>query len=578
MTLHRVAATVLLAVCCTAATDIGAWHKHIRETYSGERAKDMVVWLDQHWRLTGNEAFDASIHYVAQALEAAGYVPEGQAEPDAALTYRLERRPMERHAWEPVDGALDIVLQTGTEEVLRFATNRSMIAINSYSTPSEGVEAEVVHVGNADDEHFRGIDVRDKIVLGETRVSRLFRAAVQDRGALGVLSYDPWDLNRPEENRHSIQFTSIPHDSVARSWGVLLSSASHRQLSRALDRGAVRVRVTVDTRFTQGDELTLVANVRGNTEPNERFVFSAHLDEPGANDNASGVAALAEGARVLAELVLSGRIAPARTITMLWGSEIRSTGRYLSEDSIRAGGVRWGVSLDMVGEDTKQTGGTFLIEKMPDPSAVWTRGTHKHSEWGDRPLSVEDLTPHYLNDFVLERCNEEAVGTDWVVNTNPYEGGSDHVPFLRAGKPGLLLWHFTDVFYHTDGDRPDKVSPETLAHVGTCALLSAVTLTSADGATARLVVAELLHAALSRLEAEYELSRVELEGGTEPAEQTRIVRTWMEWYVDAIKSATDIEVGGSSVDTRSVIEAAVLEVSHAGEAYLNRLLAEGGQR
>ena len=26
--------------------------------------------------------------------------------------------------------------------------------------------------------------------------------------------------------------------------------------------------------------------------------------------------------------------------------------------------------LDMVGEDTEKTGGTFLIEKMPDPSAV----------------------------------------------------------------------------------------------------------------------------------------------------------------------------------------------------------------
>ena len=32
------------------------------------------------------------------------------------------------------------------------------------------------------------------------------------------------------------------------------------------------------------------------------------------------------------------------------------------------------MSLDMVGEDVKKTGGSFLIEKMPDPSAIWTRG------------------------------------------------------------------------------------------------------------------------------------------------------------------------------------------------------------
>ena len=31
--------------------------------------------------------------------------------------------------------------------------------------------------------------------------------------------------------------------------------------------------------------------------------------------------------------------------------------------SVRTRGVKWGVSLDMVGEDTKKTGGTFLIEK-----------------------------------------------------------------------------------------------------------------------------------------------------------------------------------------------------------------------
>ena len=484
---------------------------------------------------------------------------------------------MGQQAWEPVDGALDLVSPAGDVQVLRFETNRSMVAINSYSTPAGGVEAEVVYVGDGAAEDFKDVDVTGKIVLGETRASALFREAVVNRGAVGVLAYNPWDLHRPQEYQHSIQFTSIPNDSAANSWGVLLSYAAHQQLVQALDRAPVQAKVTIDTRFTRGDELTLVADVHGTTYPTERFVFSAHLDEPGANDNASGVAALAEGARVLAELVQTGRISPARTITMMWGSEIRSTGRYLSEDSVRAAGVRWGISLDMVGEDTEKTGGTFLIEKMPDPSAVWTRGTDQHTEWGSRPLSVEDLPPHYLNDFVLGRCNDQAEATDWVVKTNPYEGGSDHVPFLRAGKPGLLLWHFTDVFYHTDGDRPDKVSAQTLANVGTCALLSAVTLTSADGAIARRAIEELKQAALSRLAAEYDLSRTAVVDGDDSADQSLIVRTWMEWYRDAIESAADIELGGSSVETRDAIELAVAEVVRVGEDYSNRLLTEGGQ-
>ena len=40
------------------------------------------------------------------------------------------------------------------------------------------------------------------------------------------------------------------------------------------------------------------------------------------------------------------------------------------------------LSLDMTGEDTAKTGGTFLIEKEPDPSALWDRPSDPHSEWG----------------------------------------------------------------------------------------------------------------------------------------------------------------------------------------------------
>jgi aminopeptidase YwaD len=61
---------------------------------------------------------------------------------------------------------------------------------------------------------------------------------------------------------------------------------------------------------------------------------------------------------------------PKRTLTFLWGDEIISTRRYVQEDSLRAKDIKWGISLDMVGENTEKTGGTFLIEKMPDPSAI----------------------------------------------------------------------------------------------------------------------------------------------------------------------------------------------------------------
>ncbi len=329
------------------------------------------------------------------------------------------------------------------------------------------------------------------------------------KGALGALSYSLPAYTQPQKHTNSIQFQGIRYetDSTQRKWGILLSYAARERLKAALARGTVQVRVVTQARVYPSEELTIVANVRGTVKPSERFVFSAHVQEPGANDNATGVGTLAEMARVTAQLVKSKKIAPERTITFLWGDEIISTNRYIRDDSIRAQGIRWGLSLDMVGEDVKKTGGSFLIEKMPDPSAIWTRGNDKHSEWGGSPLKESDMFPHYFNDLLLNRCLQESKATGWVVNTNPFEGGSDHTPFLNAKIPGLLMWHFTDVFYHTDGDRLDMVSAEEMKHVGVSALATAYLLTQADQKTAVALISDITANALQRLQTECALSK-----------------------------------------------------------------------
>src|SRR6185369_4549710 len=222
--------------------------------------------------------------------------------------------------------------------------------------------------------------------------------------------------------------------------------------------------------------------------------------------------------------------------------------------SLRARGIKWGMALDMVGEDAAKTGGTFLIEKMPDPSAVWTRGDDHHTEWGGRALTKDQIRPHYFNDFLLARCLDQAAVTGWVVRTNPFEGGSDHTPFLDFNKPGVLFWHFTDVYYHTDGDRLENVSVETLANVGAAATVSVLTLTAADGPTTRALVAEVEGAARRRIEAERGLSRAAIAAGGDRAREADILATWIDYYVKAIEAMRDIEVGGSSPETLAAIQ------------------------
>lgn len=557
----------------------------VRPTYSGERAKETVAFLDQFVRWPGNRGFDASIAHIVTRLEAAGYVREDRARAGERLTYRVERYPMVQPAWEPLGATLEIVGEA--TPVLQFATNRNMLATNSYATAAAGVTAELVDVGRGTPEELDAVDVRGKIVLADAGGRALFTQAVARRGAVGVLTYSLPAYLKPETNRTSIQFGSIPRDTVARSFGISLSFAARERLRAALAAGPVRVRVRTAVEWTHDAvEQAVIAEVRGVSHPDERFVFSAHVQEPGANDNASGVGAQVEMARVAAELVRAGRVTPARTITMLWGLEISSTARYIQQDSVRARGIKWGISLDMVGEDTEKTGGTFLIEKMPDPSAIWTRGDDQHSEWGGRPMTKDEMMPHYFNDVVLHRALEQAATNGWVVRTNPFEGGSDHTPFLRANKPGLLFWHFTDQFYHTDGDRLEMVSANELRNVGITALVTALALTSADGAMTRALVAEVEAAAKARLQTEATLSAAARRTGADLTAEREILETWGAWYDAALASFDDLEVGGSTAATRAAIAAARAAVRAAlasaiadalGDALGNTLADAPGQ-
>lgn len=536
--------------------------KLLRKEFVAANAFNTVAFVEQRWRVAGNKGFNESIWQVEQILQKAGFVKETTMGEDGLLTYRIETRPLKRPTWEPIQAQL--FLEGDTKPILEFATNRNMLAMYSASTPPGGVSGELVDIGKATEKDLEGKDYTGKILLAEGGIGSAYAKAIKT-GALGALAYSLPTYTQPEKHVNSIQFQSIrlEADSTKRKWGILLSFAARRRLKEALAKGTVKLRVVTASNIYPAEELTLVANVRGAVQPAERFVFSAHVQEPGANDNATGVGTLAEMARITAGLVKSGKIQPGRTITFLWGDEIISTGRYIRDDSVRAKGIKWGLSLDMVGENTAKTGGSFLIEKMPDPSAIWTRGQDKHSEWGGSPLKESDMFPHYFNDLLLNRCLEESRATGWVVNTNPFEGGSDHTPFLQAKIPGLLMWHFTDVFYHTDGDRLDMVSAEEMKHVGVSALATALLLTQANERTARALIQDITANAVKRLDDEGALSKAQVQQGGNAATEKHILEVWRDWYLAALDTTKDIAIAGAGKTTLTTIEKAKKQVQQA---------------
>ncbi|CAH0296995.1 MULTISPECIES: M28 family peptidase [unclassified Pedobacter] len=551
---------------CYAQNSTDEYFKLTRAGFLEKNAYETTAFVEKYFRVPGNTGFNASIHYVENILKKAGFVEQKQNEFEAPLSYRIEKRAMKNSTWEPVDANIDIVGET--KPLISYQTNRNMIPINCGSTVTEGVRANVVFIEKIIPAEIEKMDLKGKILFSENSPSRLLQIATK-AGAIGVLGYSMPKYTQPELHQTSIQFGSMKANSEV--WTLLLSYAAKEKLKAACLKGETKLKVNIQTKIYPSEELTIVANVKGSVNPNERFVFSAHVQEPGANDNASGVGTLAEMARLTAALYQAKKISPKRTLTFLWGDEIVSTRRYITEDTTRAKGIMWGMSLDMVGEDTKKTGGSFLIEKMPDPSAIWTRGTDKHTEWGAGDVTEKDLFPHYFNDFIFDICKAQGKFANWTVNYNPFEGGSDHTPFLQNKIPGLLMWHFTDVFYHTDNDRIDKVSPTEMKNVGISGLTAAYTLISADENTAITTVSQVKTDALTRLKTEFELSKKEIAKGKTPADEKHIIEVWAKWYTDALATVNKIPVKSETTRVGSAIKFATNEIEKQTKVYLEEL-------
>ncbi len=549
-----------------AQTPIDEYFKLTRTGFNAKNAYQTTAFVEQYFRVPGNTGFNSSIRYVERILKNAGFVEQQLNELEAPLTYRIEKRAMKNNTWEPIDARIDII--GNSTPLITYQTNRNMIPINCGSTPAGGVTAEVLYLADIKLAEMERLDLKGKIIFSENHPSRLLQLATK-AGAIGVLGYAMPEYTKPDVYKTSIQFGSMKANSTV--WTLLLSYAAKEQLKASCLKGETKLKVNIQTKIYPSEELTIVANVKGSVNPEERFVFSAHVQEPGANDNASGVGTLAEMARLTAELYRTKKIKPQRTLTFLWGDEIVSTKRYITEDTLRAKNILWGMSLDMVGEDTKKTGGSFLIEKMPDPSAIWTRGNDKHTEWGAGDVKEKDLFPHYFNDFVFDICKAQGKFANWTVNYNPFEGGSDHTPFLQNKIPGLLMWHFTDVFYHTDNDRIDKVSSTEMKNVGISALTAAYSLISADENLASTTVTQLKSDGLIRLKTEFELSKKAIAEGKPVAVEKHILEVWSKWYIDALATVNQLPVKKETTKIGSSIKFATSEIEKQTQIYLSEL-------
>jgi len=374
---------------------------------SGEAALAHVAVLSQQIgpRVAGTPAYLRAADYVAGQFRRLGY--------------RVERQEFSFEAFTVLSPP-SLAVTAPAAATLHPAT-----LTYSASTPPAGLEAEVVAVGLGRPDDFARAQVVGRMALVE-RGQIFFWQKVANAaaaGAIAVVVYNSQPGSPPVATL--LHPAAIP--------AVIIPQDEGRQLLEWLGAGPVRLRLVART-ATESRALPNVIGIKsGSDMPDEIVVVGAHLDSvpesPGANDNASGVAAVLEAARLLAA------VPAARTIHFV-GFAAEEVGLLGSQYYVahRAGTLVGMINLDMVGNGPRMLAGN-------------SAGRGGLLDVAARVAARLDIP---LTRLRLDR--------------------SDHVSFERAGVPVVFL--FTgddDDVYHTPQDVVARVQPNLLAQAAALA-------------------------------------------------------------------------------------------------------------
>jgi len=230
----------------------------------------------------------------------------------------------------------------------------------------------------------------------------------------------------------------------------------------------VVLRARVRARMMPATYDVVTATIPGTERAGEEVVLTAHLchQSAGANDNASGSAAILEVARALQSGVARGTLPrPRRTIRFLWLPEIAGSQAWLVRHPETARSAVAGVHMDMVGGLLAMTRGTLHLSRSAE----------------SRPHVVDEIARAWLAAVVsaseryAERGGDAYAGFAWpsgsresfLADLRGIEMGSDHEVFEEAsfGVPMVYFHDWPDVTIHTQKDLPENLDATKLGRV-----------------------------------------------------------------------------------------------------------------
>lgn len=251
---------------------------------------------------------------------------------------------------------VDIINPVG-QRLLDYQDNPWHLIQWSGSTPAAGIESKIVIIDSRKElDRISAKGLVGKMVLTDLNPRHHLQKLI-DTGAVGVITDRPIP-NLPDAIGWTkfgwggipIGVTGNQQDFV----GLVISKTQGAELRQLLkEHGKVVVRTQVDIDRYHGSHDVVSGIIRGADDPQDELWVLAHSAEPGAHDNASGVALCVEIARIMAELIAQKLLPrPKRSIRLLSAYECYGFFKYL-EDTRYLQTPLAGVVVDTIGSKSE---------------------------------------------------------------------------------------------------------------------------------------------------------------------------------------------------------------------------------
>jgi len=353
-------------------------------------------------------------------------------------------------AWDVRSARLEIVdppLPADQSTLADFQKVPTSLGMWSGATSPEGVTAEVVELKETDTAKTAQMPLQGKLVL-TSRNPADFKWALVRAGATGAINAFT-ENPKLEDGRQWINAWGDNGWAFTKGSTPLLSfSITPRQaaLVRKLlaEHGAVRVKATVDTRYYSG-VYPYVTGVIPGTGPEEVLTLG-HSSEQGAEDNATGVAAMLESLATINRLINAGKLPrPKRSIRLFIMGELYGSMHY----------------IDTHPDRMRQTVAALC---MDTPAASYDLAGTEYTFY---------MNPHvaksYTDAFILRVAQEyfPQVHRPW--HEHAFMSGTDtYLSEPTVNVPTVWGYSGSGVeTHHNSEDTPDRVDPRSLRDIAT---------------------------------------------------------------------------------------------------------------